>query len=49
MGEWWDDGAEDWQIEILHQYLDEFGEGEMGDRTINLKKSPASHHPTIKS
>lgn len=34
MSEWWFEDAEDWQREIGTRYLDEFGEGEPGDRSI---------------
>lgn len=36
MCEWWFDGAEVWQREIGMMFLDEFGEGENGDRSIEF-------------
>lgn len=37
MCEWWGgEGAADWQVDILDHYLDEFGEGEPGERMIEF-------------
>lgn len=36
MSEWWKEGAEPWQAEILERYLSEFGEGDPGDRSIEF-------------
>lgn len=36
MSEWWGEDAEEWQKSILGYYMDEFGTGKSGDRSITF-------------